>query len=201
MIAGPQQLPLLGTQAGFRQFSVPEYHRLIEIGLLTEDDNLELIEGYLVNKMSRNPPHDGTLQVTAEAVGSVLPPGWCLRVQCAVTLSESEPEPDITVARGNSRSFFVHHPGPTEIGALVEVADSTLAGDRIDKGRIYSRAKIPVYWIINLIDRQIEVYEQPSGPTPVPGYAKTTIYRPGDAVPLVLDGVTVASFAVDDLLP
>jgi Uma2 family endonuclease len=196
-----QPLPLLGTLAGFRQFSVPEYHRLIEIGLLTEDDNLELIDGYLVKKMSRNSPHDGTLQVTADSINPTLPPGWCMRVQCTVTLPESEPEPDITVARGNNRAFFARHPGPADIGGVVEVSDSTLTGDRIDKGRIYSRAQIPVYWIINLIDRQIEVYEQPSGPTPVPGYAKTTIYKPGDLVPLVLDGVTVGTFAVNDLLP
>lgn len=63
MVAPYPQLPLLGTQAGFHPFSVPDYHRLIELGLLTEDDNLELIEGYLVNKMSRNPPHDRTIQI------------------------------------------------------------------------------------------------------------------------------------------
>ena len=62
MSAAPPQLPLLGTLAVFRQFSVPEYHKLIEIGVLTEDDNLELLEGYLVNKMSRNPPHDWVIQ-------------------------------------------------------------------------------------------------------------------------------------------
>jgi len=58
MIATAPALPWQGTMAGFRRFTVPEYHRLIEIGVLTEDDNLELLEGYLVHKMSRNPPHD-----------------------------------------------------------------------------------------------------------------------------------------------
>jgi hypothetical protein len=56
-------LPLLGTMAGFRQFTVDEYHRLIEIGLLTEDDNLELLEGYLVKKMTKNPPHEGSIDL------------------------------------------------------------------------------------------------------------------------------------------
>jgi len=197
----PPQLPLLGTIAGFRRFSVAEYHRLTEIGVLTEDDNIELIEGYLVNKMSSNPPHDGTIQVTADTVRSTLPTGWCVREQAAVTLPESEPEPDIAVVRGNNRSYFTRHPGPPDLGLLMEVADSTLAGDRVDKSRIYARAKVPIYWIINLIDRQIEVYEQPSGPTPVPGYAKTTIYHAGDPIPLVLDGVSIATFVVSDLLP
>ena len=201
MIATQPQLPLLGTMAGFRRFSVPEYHRLTEIGVLTEDDNLELIEGYLVLKMSRNPPHDCSIQLTSGAITTANPNGWCLRVQCAITLADSEPEPDITLARGSARSYAAHHPAPGEIGALVEVADSTLLGDRADKGRIYARANLPIYWIVNLVDRQIEVYEQPSGPTLAPAYGKTTTYRVGDAIPLVLDGVSVATFAVNDLLP
>lgn len=187
--------------AGFRRFSVPEYHRLTEIGVLTEDDNLELIEGYLVLKMSRNPPHDGTIQIDSQAMTAALPAGWCVRVQSAVTLPDSEPEPDIAVVRGNARSYLAHHPGPSEIGALVEVADSSLLGDRSDKGRIYARAMVPLYWIINLIDRQIEVHEQPSGPTAAPAYAKVTTYHVNESVPLVLDGQVVAKFSVQDLLP
>ena len=78
-------LPYQGTLAGFRRFSVPEYHRLIELGILTEDDNLELLEGYLVHKMSRNPPHDAALQKGTKRWLRFLPPGWDLRVQSAVT--------------------------------------------------------------------------------------------------------------------
>src|SRR3989440_12679489 len=90
-------LPLLGMQAGFRRFSVAEYHRLIEIGILTEDDNLELIEGYLVHKMSRNPPHDSTLHEVLDLLTAPLPTGWKIRIQAAITLSDSEPEPDLAV--------------------------------------------------------------------------------------------------------
>src|SRR6185295_6126307 len=120
MIATQPQLPLLGTQAGFRRFSVPEYHRLIEIGVLTEDDNLELIEGYLVNKMSRNPPHDGTIQIQSLAFENSLPDGWRVRVQCAVTLPDSEPEPDLAIVRGDVRTYLLHHPYVTDIGVLIE---------------------------------------------------------------------------------
>lgn len=201
MIATQPQLPLLGTMAGFRRFSVPEYHRLIEIGVLTEDDNLELIEGYLVLKMARNPPHDRTIQRLNRRLLGVLPAGWDIRIQSAVTLVESEPEPDVAVVRGDDTLYGTKHPHAADIGALIEVADSTLPGDRADKGRIYARASVAIYWIVNLPDRQIEVYEQPSGPTATPAYAKTTIYRAGDSLTLVLDGVTVATFAVNDLLP
>jgi Uma2 family endonuclease len=201
MIATQPQLPLLGTMAGFRRFSVPEYHKLIEIGLLTEDDNLELIEGYLVNKMARNPPHDGTIQIQSRSLEMASPTGWCVRVQCAVTLPDSEPEPDLAVVRGNIRSYLTRHPDVSDIGTLIEVSDSTLLGDRADKGRIYARANVPIYWIANLVDHQIEVYELPSGPTAAPAYAKTTIYHVSDAIPLILDGATVATFVVQDLLP
>ncbi|MBM3995155.1 MAG: Uma2 family endonuclease [Planctomycetes bacterium] len=201
MIATAPSLPWQGTMAGFRRFSVPEYHKLIEIGVLTEDDNLELLEGYLVHKMSRNLPHDGTIQANEHFVTNSLPTGWCLRTQCAVTLPDSEPEPDIAIVRGNYRAFMTKHPTVSDIGQLIEVADSTLQGDRIDKARIYARAGIPIYWIINLVDRQIEVYENPSGPSAAPAYATRTDYHDGDAVPLVLDGNVVATLAVSDLLP
>src|SRR2546421_11780168 len=92
-------LPLLGMQAGFRRFSVAEYHRLTELGILTENDNLELIEGYLVLKMARNPPHDGTLHQALEIIGPHLPAGWKVRIQSALTLPDSEPEPDLAVVR------------------------------------------------------------------------------------------------------
>jgi Uma2 family endonuclease len=194
-------LPLLGTLAGFRRFSVAEYHKLIDIGILTEDDNLELLEGYLVLKMSRKPPHDGTLQLIQENLAPVVPAGWCLRIQCAITLSDSEPEPDGALVRGNARTSLSRHPGPTDIGLLLEVSDTTLAGDRADKGRIYARAGLAYYWIVNLNDRQIEVYTSPSGPTASPAFAQRTDYHAGDSVPLVLDGTLVASIAVGELLP
>jgi hypothetical protein len=84
-------LPLLGMQAGFRRFSVAEYHRLSEIGVLTEDDNLELLEGYLVLKLARNPPHDGTMHQVLDVLTSHLTPGWKIRIQSAITLADSEP--------------------------------------------------------------------------------------------------------------
>jgi Uma2 family endonuclease len=139
--------------------------------------------------------------LVSDAMIATKPSVWCVRAQCAITLPDSEPEPDVVIARGNARTYATRHPGPQDIGTTVEVSDSTLLGDRADKGRIYARASVPIYWIVNLIDRQIEVYEQPSGPGAAPAYAKTTIYHIGDSVPLVLDGNAVATFAVQDLLP
>jgi Uma2 family endonuclease len=187
--------------AGFRRFSVPEYHRLIALGFLTEDDNLELLEGYLVHKMSRNPPHDAAIQKGTKKWLRLLPPGWDLRVQSAVTLSESEPGPDFAIVRGDEKAYVSRHPAAADIGLVVEVSDSTLPGDRDDKGRIYARAGIDCYWIVNLNDRQVEVYTSPSGPAPDPKFARRVDHRAGDSVSLLLGGATPVQVAVLDLLP
>ncbi len=187
--------------AGFRRFSVAEYHRLIELGILTEEDNLELLEGYLVHKMSRNPPHDAAIQKGTRKWLALLPPGWDLRVQSAITLTESEPEPDFAVVRGDETTYVSRHPTAADVGLVVEVSDSTLLGDRDDKGRIYARAGIESYWIVNLNDRRVEVYTAPSGPGPAPRYAQRADHRPGDNVSVLLGGSTLVQVAVQDLLP
>jgi Uma2 family endonuclease len=194
-------LPLLGTMAGFRRFTVDEYHKLIEVGILTEDDNLELLDGYLVHKMSRNPPHDATIQKAMKRLFRALPPDWDLRIQSAVTLTASEPEPDLAVVRGDENRYLTHHPGPADIGLVIEVAEATLAGDRADKGRIYAQAGISCYWILNLVDGRVEVYTGPSGPTAAPGYAHREDLQVGADVALLLDGILATSIPVRDLLP
>jgi hypothetical protein len=184
-----------------RRFTVDEYHRMIQAGILTEDDSVELLEGWIVLKMARNPPHDGTIEVTRELLGSRLPSGWKIRVQSAITTADSEPEPDIAIVSGTVRAHLDHHPGPQEVAGLIEVADSTLIGDRQDKGRLYARAGIVWYWIINLIDRQVEVYTDPSGPDPNPRYRQRQDFGLQDAVPLVIAGQEVARIPVQEIFP
>lgn len=194
---GPFKAPV----AGFHRFTVAEYHKMIEIGVLTEDDRLELLEGYLVEKMPHDPIHDGTIQLVESAVLQVAPAGWCGRTQMAASLPPSEPEPDFVLARGHKRSYLTRHPGPPDIGLVVEVSNTSLDSDREDKLPIYARAGLPVYWIVNVVDGQVEVHEQPSGPSADPAYKVRTIYKPGDLVPLVLDGNTVGAIPVVELLP
>lgn len=201
MVPQTNTLPLLGTLAGFRRFTVGEYHRLTELGFLTEDNHLELIEGYLVLKMPRNPPHDGTIHRGLKRLNRCLPLGWDVRVQSAVTLGDSEPEPDLALVREDPDGYTTRHPTAADVGLVIEVADSTLAGDRADKARIYARAGIAFYWIINLVDRQIEVYTSPSGPVSAPAYGQRQDYRPGSAVVLTLAGAATVSVPVQDLLP
>jgi Uma2 family endonuclease len=184
-----------------RRFSVDEYHRMIDTGILTEDDPVELLEGWIVPKMPHNPPHVGSVQRVSKRLGRRLPAGWDLRMQVPVTIGDSEPEPDGSVVRGDETTYDYRHPGPNDIGALIEIADSTLGRDRSEKGRVYARAGIPYYWIINLVDRWIEVYTEPDSTATPPVYRTRTDYRPGEQVPLVLDGKTVATIPVAELLP
>jgi hypothetical protein len=173
---------------------------MIQTGILDESDRVELLEGYVVDKMPHNPPHDGSIQIAQETLAPRIPTGWCIRIQSAVTLSDSEPQPDLTVARGTSRTYLTRHPGPTDVGMLLEIADSSLARDR-DKARIYARAGIAIYWIVNLLDRQVEQYSLPSGPTATPSYSRQSTYLIGDKIPLVLGGITIGDVAIQDLLP
>ena len=83
---------------------------------------------------------------------------------------------------------------------MVEVADSSLERDR-NKRRLYARALIPIYWILNLVDRQLEVYRQPSGPADEPAYKEASIHNPGDAATVVIGGQLLGQVAVADLLP
>jgi Uma2 family endonuclease len=187
--------------AGFRRFTVAEYHKLIELGVLTENDDLELLDGYLVGKLPHDPIHDGTIQLVEDAIRASLPAGWCIRVQSALTLSHSEPEPDLAVARGDKRTYVGRHPGPADFGIVVEVSNTTLDSDRGDIIPLYARDGIPVYWIVNLVDMQLEVYENPSGAVPSPTYGTRQTYKPGDSVPVSLGGTVIGSIPVADLLP
>ena len=190
-----------GLDASIPRFSVARYQRMVETGILTPEDKVELLENYVVLKMPRNPPHDNTIQQILEKLFPLRPQGWSLRVQSAIALSDSQPEPDFAIFRGSVADYRNRHPGPADIGLVIEVADSSLLRDQRDKTRIYARGGIPCYWIINLVDQRIEVYTQPSGPTAVPVYGSFQTYQPGDTLPLVLDGNVVGNIAVSELLP
>jgi Uma2 family endonuclease len=184
-----------------RRFTVAEYHRMIETGILSEADDVELLDGWIAQKLSRNPPHDAALGLVQAALAAVLPGEWICRSQSAVTTSESEPEPDVAVVRGPIRRYVDHHPRPDETALVVEVADTSLDRDRNDKGPIYARDRIATYWIVNVPDQQIEVYAAPSGPVDQPTYQQRRDFRRGEAVPVLIAGLEIGTIQTSDLLP
>lgn len=176
------------------RLTVEEYEHIA--GLL-DDDRVELIDGYLVKKMVKNPPHVVACARTLATVGRIAPAGWHTRPGEPIRITgRTEPEPDVALARGTIDDYASRHPEPRDIALVVEVADTTLAKDRRRK-RTYGPAGIPVYWIVNLPGRRVEVY---TGPTS-DGYASRVDYASGEAIPLVIDGETVGQIAVDEILP
>lgn len=180
---------------------VDQYHTMIRSGILTEDDPVELLEGWLVPKMPKNPHHRIATRRTRQALERIVPASWYVDTQEPITTADSEPEPDVVIVRGDTRQYFDRHPGPQDVALVVEVADATLERDRTLKKRLYALAGIPVYWIVNLIEGQIEVYTNPLGPAEEPDYRQRQDYRPPDAVPLIIEDMEVGRLAVQELLP
>jgi Uma2 family endonuclease len=181
--------------------TVEQYHQMADAGILLDGAPVELIEGLLVRKMTKHRPHTIATHRLRTLFPALLPVGWYFDSQEPVTTADSEPEPDGCVIRGALEDYQTRQPLAEETALLIEVSDTTLAFDRGTKKRIYARAGIPIYWILNLVAREVEVYQDPTGPDEEPVYRESMIYRPGDRVPLVLDGVTVGEIAVSDLLP
>jgi Uma2 family endonuclease len=186
------------TALPVRRFSVAEYHRMIEDGYFASDERFELLEGWIVEKMSKNPPHEAVVAKARRVLDRRLPPKWHVRVQSAMTTSDSEPEPDLAIVSGDEMDYFGRHPGPADAALVVEVADSTLHDDQTIKYRVYAKAAVGVYWIINIPEQQIHVYEIPSGPAASPGYATPTTFVLGQAVPLAVGGIQVGPVPVSE---
>jgi Uma2 family endonuclease len=183
-----------------RRFTVAEYLRMAETGILTDEDHVELLEGVITPKMTRNPPHDAAIMLVQDELRPLLPKGCAMRVQSAVVTDDSVPEPDVAVVRGTARDFRSRHPQPSDTALAIEVAESSLQRDR-QKARIYARAGVPTYWIVNLVDEQIEVHTKPAGSADAPAYEQTVVYRRGDRTPIPAEISADADILVDDLLP
>jgi Uma2 family endonuclease len=180
-------------------FTVDQYHQMIDAGVFV-NARCELLEGVVVEKVTHNPPHDVSISLLQRRLLRHLSEEWVLRIQSSVSLADSQPEPDLVVAVGPERRYSRHHPYPADIALVIEVAESSLDQDRVDKKRIYAAARLPVYWIVNLVDRQVEVYSSPrAGRSPT--YRQRQDFQPGAAVPLHLAGKEVARLPVRELLP
>jgi Uma2 family endonuclease len=185
-----------------RRYTLDEYHHLIEIGFFREDDRIELLNGWIIGKMGINPPHASALTRLSRRLRDLLGEKWIVREQSSLTIpsSDSEPEPDIAVALGPEDTYDERHPVPKDVVLVVEVADSSLAEDQGEKLQAYAAAKVIMYWIVNLIDRRVEVYTGPRGGNN-PIYKRQANYGPGDEVPLIIRDRELGRIPVNELLP
>src|SRR5215510_12001809 len=175
-----------------RRWTRAEYDHLIDIGVFRPEERLELLGGDLVVREPQNSAHYTAIGLAEDALRAVLPQGWLVRSQGPI-------EPDVTVAPGDRRSYSRH---PARSALVVEVAESRLAFDRDHKGSLYARSGLADYWIVNLVDRVLEVYRRPV-PDPAASfgwrYASKDMLRAGSSVELL--AVPGARVLVRDLLP
>ncbi|PYN99981.1 MAG: hypothetical protein DMD91_11435 [Candidatus Rokuibacteriota bacterium] len=178
-----------------------EYERLIDHGFLDEDEPIELLDGLLLVKEPQHSPHRTAVLLVAKALERAFGDGWFVQTQSPINLDDrSAPEPDVCVVRGSPRDYVEAHPRRPTL--IVEVAQSGLRLARGRKAAAYARAGIADYWIVNLVDRGLEVHREPARPGPARrrwGYAVIETLG-ADAAISPLSAPT-ASIRVADLLP
>jgi Uma2 family endonuclease len=185
------------------RLSIAQYHQIAAAGIISDKAPVFLLEGLLVMKATKSQLHIVATAQLNQLLNRAVPDGWYISSQNPVTIeaTHSEPEPDGKVVRGSPKDYRERRVGPTDTALVVEVADFSLRFDQTKMKATYARAGIPVYWIVNVIDRRIEVYTDPTGPDSNPDYRQRTEFGPEAEVPLVLDGREVARIAVRELLP
>jgi len=178
--------------------SLEKYEAVVESGVFTARDRIHLINGFLVAKGTQNPPHSTADELCGKALDQVIPPGWYVRAAKPIRVPDqvSKPEPDRCVVRGTIRDYGNRDPVAADVALIVEVSDSSLGDDR-KLARIYGGSGIAAYWIVNLVDRQVEVYTLPYPD----GYHARQDFAPGQLLPVVIDGAEVGRIAVADILP
>ena len=194
-------MALVGAQVPLtaKRWRRAEYDRLVELGLF-EGEALELIGGQLLVAEPQGPYHASAITAVDYALRAALPPGWLVRLQAPVSLDdESEPEPDLAVVPGRPGDYLDAHPARPALA--VEVADASLEFDRERKGSLYARAGVQDYWVLNLVDRVLEVYRGPEPDPAAPfGWRYRSVTRLKAPATVALLAVPACRVAVADLL-
>ena len=182
------------------QWTRDEYYKMAEAGLF-DGKHVELIEGQVIEMSPMGSPHITAVTLVGDVLRQVFMVGYFVRVQGPLDCGElSEPEPDVAVIVGNVRDYTDAH--PTTAALVVEVADTSLAYDRTTKASLYAKAGTADYWIVNLIERRLEVYRHPTIDAAQPygfGYAEITVFTATDNVaPLAMPQALIA---VAEVLP
>ena len=193
----PTESPGTAKSPERRKFTVDEYYRMAEVGILHPDERVELIDGEIVLMAPIGPLHLWSVNRWNLVFAQLVVDGRVVvQIQNPILLGDnSQPEPDVALLTPESQGNPATIPGPDSVFLAIEVSDTTLAYDRGTKVNLYAEASIPETWIMNLVEDCIEAFTQP-GPD---GYAQHAIYRRGDTIsPSTLPDV---EFAVEDLLP
>ncbi|MEG4352275.1 Uma2 family endonuclease [Microcoleus sp. LAD1_D3] len=156
---------MLTTEAAFtlRKWTVKEYHKLGEMGFFHPEERVELLSGNIIKMSAKGTAHTSATRRTASVLSDLLGNQAAVYTQDPIALDDnSEPEPDIAVVRIDPFDYATHHPTPSEVYLIIEVADTSLAYDREIKAKIYARSGIADYWVLNVGDRQLHVFREPT---------------------------------------
>ncbi len=173
--------------ATFKRFSQAEYHRLTELGILQESDQIELIRGELVKRAAKKMAHEVCLTKLLRELTKLILERATLRCQSPILLSSnSRPEPDFTIVFNASDDYLAAHPTANDIILVIEISDSSLSYDREIKLPLYAEDRISDFWIFNLSDRILEVYSKPyQKPQGAWGYRTQQIFLPNETISLL----------------
>jgi len=178
-----------------RLFTVADYYRMAEVGILRPDERVELIEGEIIQMSPIGSLHGGTVNRLNALLGRLVGPQAIVSVQNPVHLDDySEPEPDVALLKPRADYYTTSHPTPSDILLLLEVSDTTVLRDKREKLPLYARSAIPSVWIVDLAQRAIHVHADPADGH----YQVSTLQRLGQA--LDIPGVPGATITVDAIL-
>ncbi|MCC6491537.1 MAG: Uma2 family endonuclease [Pirellulales bacterium] len=180
----------------YHRFSLADYDQMIDHGILVENDRVELIRGEIIEKISIGEWHAACVRRLTRIFSVRLADRAAVSVQNPVRLSDSEPEPDISLLKPRTDDYVSYHPTAADALLVIEVADATLEIDRTVKRELYAENGIAEYWIVNLCDRTVEVHREPQS---TGMYAEIRVYSADDQIePQLLPN---ARFTVSELLP
>jgi Uma2 family endonuclease len=150
------------TELSQRSWSVADYHQMIASGILTTHDHTELLNGQILEMTPQAPDHASTTSSVGNDLVTLFAGRAWVRQQLPITIEpDSEPEPDIALVRIDPNRYRDRHPSPTDIYLLIEVADSTLNYDRTHKTRVYAKANILEYWVVDLKRKRVLMFSEP----------------------------------------
>lgn len=183
------------VRAPRKQFTVEQYYRMAETGILTPADRVELIEGEIIQMSPISPRHAACVSRLAELFILALGSRAIVSVRTPVRLSDySEPQPDLPILKPRSDFYIEGHPQPADVLALIEVSDSAIESDCTTKATLYARAGISESWIVGLNALAIEVLRSPSPE----GYQDVQTLKPGQS--LVFQALPETTFKVEQIL-
>ena len=195
--------PRQGAEKGLKPYrlTVEQFEKMIDAGVFPDRPRVELLGGVLFRKMTKNDPHDFAVDFLGSVLNHLLEPAWLAREEKSIVLGKFwRPEPDIAVVRGPRERYRKRAPRVEDLGLLIEVCDATYSKDRGIKWRGYAAAGVGTYWIVNLPQKRIEVYSQPSGQGKTAGFQDARFHGTDDEVPLILDGQERGRIAVKDVV-